>query len=103
MWPFDTAPGTESGDGLREHFGDRVVRGLPALQPRLEREPEILARHSVEQARPARLDLDEANALIAFAVTPRVSLGFTQRAQPHDGHRTPFPTAQSKIHSPVDG
>ena len=90
-------------NGLHQGASYSIVRGLPLLEPRLEREPKILTRHAAEQARPTRLDLDGEHALIAFAVTPRVSLGFTQRAQPHEGHRTPFPTAQSKIHSPVDG
>src|SRR5262245_17371459 len=75
------------------------MRGLTALEPRLEREPEILPGHAVEQARPARLQPDEAHALIAFAVAPRVRLGLAQRAQSHERHRTPFTTAQSKIHS----
>jgi 2'-hydroxyisoflavone reductase len=75
------------------------VLGLALAQPRLERLAKILAGHAEEHARPTRLDLDEADVVVAFAVAPRVSLGFTQRAQPHEGHRTPFPTAQSKIHS----
>ena len=83
----------------KRRLRNRIVRGLTALEPRFEREAEILAGNPVEQARPPRLDLDEAHTLVAFAVAASVRLGLAQRAQPHEGHRTPFQTAQSKIHS----
>ncbi len=94
-----TVRGLRWRNGLHQGVSHGIVRGFPLLEPGLERPPKILAGHSVEQPRPPRLDLDEAHALIAFAVAPSVCLGLAQRAQPHEGHGTPFRTAQSKIHS----
>jgi 2'-hydroxyisoflavone reductase len=75
------------------------VCGLSLLEPILERLTKVFAGDPEEQARPARPDPDGAHALVTLAIAARIRLGLAQRAQPHKRHRTPFPRAQSKIHS----
>jgi hypothetical protein len=71
--------------GIGDRLTDRLPALLPMLQACLERLPQLLAGHPDVESRPARLELDGADVVVALAVAPCIALGLRQRAQPHEG------------------
>jgi hypothetical protein len=70
---------------LGGRFDDRLSDRLPLVEARLKGTPKLLAGDSGLEAGAPRLELDEADIVVAVAVAPCIALGLAQRAQPHEG------------------
>ena len=63
----------------------RLYDRLALVEPGLEGLSQLLAGNAEVEPGAPRLELDEANVVVAFAVAPCIALGLAQRAQPHEG------------------